>query len=353
MVYRERTPDGITRLTGSNSGGTPGTPGEDGVDGKTPDLRATSTSSVTIGTGSKTFALSPAMNVAFPVGAVVRAYGAVNTNYMTGVVTASAVGSVTINVTETGGVGTLSSWTLVVSGFRGPTGPKGTRWGTTSAWLVGAQSNVEVFFEDGLPPAIGDLVVTTNGFQPGATYVVTGVVDATHADLDLTGLDLRGPQGPAGSSLSAWPVGSIFLAYGPVSPATLLGGGTWVLFGEGQMLVGFKSTDTDFDADGKQGGAKTVTLTEDQIPDHTHFSGSLATSSAGAHTHPVPRKAGVGSRSGYARGNANNEPNDTTGSDGAHTHPITGKTGVAVGANGNPHNNMPPYIVVHIWRRTA
>ena len=327
MVYRERTTDGITRLTGSASSGTPGTPG---TDGKTPDLRGLSTTSLAIGTGNKTFTLSPAMNVPFPIGTVVRAYGATNTNYMTGFVTAATTTSVTINVTETGGVGTFASWTLVVSGFRGATGLKGTRWGTTSIWLVGPQSNVEVSFIDG-PPVIGDLVVTSNGFQPGAVYRVTGVVDATHADLELTGIDLRGPSGPAGSVQGAWPVGSLFLAYGPTDPSILLGFGTWALFGQGQMLVGFKSTDTDFDADGKQGGAKTHTLSIAEMPNHDHGPGS----------YEVNRKSSTGSSTGVAQGNATSATNVG----------LSGTSGTRGG--GDPHNNMPPYIVVHIWRRTA
>lgn len=328
MVYRERTPDGITRLTGSASSGEPGTPG---VDGKTPQLSGTSTSSVTIGTGSKTFTISPAMNVPFPVGTVVRAYGSTNTNYMTGFVTAATTTSVTINVVETGGVGTFASWTLVVSGFKGATGAKGTRWGTTNTWLVGPQANVAVSFLDG-PPQVGDLVVTSNGFQPGAVYRVTAPVDATHADLELTGIDLRGPQGAPSTAEGAYPVGALFFCYGPTDPSILLGFGTWALFGQGQILVGFKSTDTDFDADGKQGGAKTHTLTIAEMPAHDHGPGTLA----------IDRGSGTGSSGNRAAAGS------TTAQGTATASGLTGNRG-----GGDPHNNMPPYIVVHIWRRTA
>jgi hypothetical protein len=118
--------DGNTENLG-NIRGPAGTDGNDGTNGLTPELRATSTSSVTIGTGSKTFALSPDINVPFPVGSVVRVTGASAANYMVGTVTASSASSVTIDVTETGGSGTLASWTLTIGAFGLPQGGKAVR----------------------------------------------------------------------------------------------------------------------------------------------------------------------------------------------------------------------------------
>lgn len=330
MVYRERTKDGITRLTGSASGGgEPGPPGEDGTDGTdglTPQLRGTSTSSVAIGTGSKTFILPTPMNVAFPLGAIVRAYGSNVNNYMTGVVTAATTSSVTINVTETGGVGTFNSWTLVLSGFRGANGQVGTRWGTTNAWMFVDTANLEVFFEDGLAPRTGDLVVSNNGLGPGSVYVVTAPVSATHADLGMTGVNLRGPEGPAGDdALASWPIGSIFIAYGPNNPATMLGGGEWVPFAEGRVLVGFDASDPMHDADGEAGGAKTHALTVNELPPHKHE--VIRASNTGGHATRV------------AQGGSSSAANPETGN--------------SVGMNGDAFNIMQPYITVHMWRRTA
>ena len=71
----------------------------------------------------------------------------------------------------------------------------------------------------------------------------------------------------------------------------------------GRTVVGVKSDDSDFASLGKTGGAKSVTLTVNQIPSHTHtFTGtSSTTASSGAHTHTF---------------------SGTTSSNGAHTHEI-------------------------------
>ena len=68
----------------------------------------------------------------------------------------------------------------------------------------------------------------------------------------------------------AYPVGSIYTSISSTNPATLLGVGTWVAFGAGRTLVGFDSTQTEFDTVEEVGGSKTHTLTESELPSHTH-----------------------------------------------------------------------------------
>src|SRR5690349_7120934 len=71
-----------------------GATGAAGSNGLTPALRATSTTSRSIGTGSKQFDIT--INVAFPVGSVVKASSDADpTNYVLGVVTSSSTTSVT------------------------------------------------------------------------------------------------------------------------------------------------------------------------------------------------------------------------------------------------------------------
>ncbi len=89
----------------------------------------TSTTSLSIGTGSKAFTL--ATDVAFAVGGFVIAAetAAPTTNYMIGQVTAKSGTSLTINVPDADhytGSGTIAAWTLSVTGAIGPTGATGS-----------------------------------------------------------------------------------------------------------------------------------------------------------------------------------------------------------------------------------
>lgn len=124
----------------------------------------------------------------------------------------------------------------------------------------------------------------------------------------------------------AFPVGAVFISVVETSPATLLGYGTWSAFGAGRMLVGIDPGQTEFDTVEETGGAKTHTLTEAEIPAHVH--GQSAPSSAS--------------------GGALKIQNDTNASGSQASGLNTAATG-----GGNAHNNLPPYIVVYMWKRTA
>jgi len=125
---------------------------------------------------------------------------------------------------------------------------------------------------------------------------------------------------------AVYPVGSIYInAAVTTNPATLLGFGTWTAFGTGRVIVGYNASDTDFDALQETGGAKTHTLTTAEMPSHTHTS-SL-------------------------RGNGEDElQNIPSASD--NTDPSLTMTTAATGGGG-AHNNVQPYIVAYMWRRTA
>ncbi|HEC12323.1 MAG TPA: hypothetical protein ENI80_03595 [Acidiferrobacteraceae bacterium] len=88
---------------------------------------ATSTSSVAIGTGSKSFTVETGKT--FVVGENIRVMDAAapTTNYMEGDITSydSASGALVVNVTSKGGSGTKVSWTLSAQGAQGAAGPAG------------------------------------------------------------------------------------------------------------------------------------------------------------------------------------------------------------------------------------
>ena len=135
----------------------------------------------------------------------------------------------------------------------------------------------------------------------------------------------------AGSGLvtmsDIYPVGSIYInAAVTTNPATLLGFGTWTAFGSGRMMVGYNASDSDFDALQETGGAKTHTLTIAEMPSHTH--------NRPKGWKPAPNDNDVDITGGNGVNIADNMVTDATGGGGAH-------------------NNMPPYIVAYMWRRTA
>ena len=128
-----------------------------------------------------------------------------------------------------------------------------------------------------------------------------------------------------------YPVGSVYVnATVSTNPATLLGVGTWVAYGEGRVPVGKASSGT-FGTLGATGGSETDshTLQLSEIPSHTHsvtFPRSN-TSGGGGPTHPC-MNAGDGGAVGVTSG--------AQGGGAAHTHDI-----------------LQPYIVVYMWKRTA
>jgi hypothetical protein len=125
------------------------------------------------------------------------------------------------------------------------------------------------------------------------------------------------------AAINSWPVGSVFIAVIATNPNTLLGGGTWIAFGAGRVMVGLDASQTEFDVVEEVGGAKTHTLTTAQIPSHTHV-----------------LNLGVSTAGGLPFNGVNNGQSSTTTS--------SQSTG-----GGAAHNNLQPYIVCYFWKRTA
>lgn len=100
--------------------------------------KGTSTTSVAIGTGSKGFTTQSGKF--FDVGAEVKIVSDANAaNYMHGNVTAYSGTSLTVNVTDIGGSGTKTDWTIMISGTRGATGATGAS-GAGSGDLLASQN---------------------------------------------------------------------------------------------------------------------------------------------------------------------------------------------------------------------
>ena len=146
----------------------------------------------------------------------------------------------------------------------------------------------------------------------------------------------------------AFPVGSVFIAVVNTNPATLLGYGTWSAFAAGRMLVGLDAGQTEFDTVEETGGAKTVTLTAAQsgLPQHTH--------TQNAHTHDfLPRSATTGAVSSIVTGTLDTS-STISGSNQPHIQAATAvNQDAGPSAAAEAHPNLPPYIVVYMWKRTA
>lgn len=198
--------------------------------------------------------------------------------------------------------------------------PVGTFGASTSALDIRSSTGYEASVTN-----VGSTLVvrTANGsFDAGtitASFVgdVTGTASNASALENHTTLDILA---------HAYPVGSIYLnASVSTNPATLLGFGTWTAVGAGRMLLGKGG---GYSA-GATGGEATHTLTEAEMPAHTHTFG----------------------------GGANDFKQSTQVSNGGG--PFVPATGVANNAgsggsagSGAAHNNMPPYLVVYMWVRT-
>lgn len=137
--------------------------------------------------------------------------------------------------------------------------------------------------------------------------------------------------------LSIYPVGAIYMSASSTSPASLFGG-TWEQI-QNRFLLAAGSSYTA----GKTGGAKTVTLTENQIPSHAH------TFKNGSYTWLWGVKSGLTTPVSIPGANASAQY--------ATSNELITDQGVWNGTNntggGKSHNNMPPYLVVYVWKRTA
>lgn len=120
----------------------------------------------------------------------------------------------------------------------------------------------------------------------------------------------------------AYPVGSIYMSVNSTNPKTLFGG-TWVQIKDRFLLA----AGTTYKA-GATGGEATHKLTENEIPEHRHIIW-------------YPNANGEQSAAiGYPEAGSKNtwyaEASKTSGAGGSAAH-----------------NNMPPYLAVYIWKRTA
>lgn len=134
-----------------------------------------------------------------------------------------------------------------------------------------------------------------------------------------------------------YPIGSIYVSTKDINPYVLFGIGAWERIKDRFLFAAIDESDilnaTDPDNPdlkylaGQSGGEKEHVLTIDEMPEHNHWGAARPDYAiySGGGTHPS------------AVMDDNNINN-------IYTNPR---------GSGEPHNNMPPYLAVYMWKRTA
>lgn len=137
---------------------------------------------------------------------------------------------------------------------------------------------------------------------------------------------------------NVYPIGSIYMNVNSTNPGTLFGG-TWEQI-QGKFLLGMSSS---YPA-GSQGGEASHTLTTDEMPSHGHnpaneagYFGFITNSQKAFSIGDMGSQSGSGRYYPYASAAFDISRNTLTGTTGG----------------GKSHNNMPPYLSIYIWKRTA
>lgn len=116
-----------------------------------------------------------------------------------------------------------------------------------------------------------------------------------------------------------YPVGSIYMSIQEVSPAALFGG-VWERIENAFLLAASSAHPV-----GETGGEAKVTLTQAQMPKHSHAIRRMEIGSGVTDTYIFAR------------------PYESSG-DNSQTSVVGGD---------QPHNNMPPYLSVYMWKRVG
>lgn len=226
--------------------------------------------------------------------------------------------------------------------------------------LIGQMSSITFEVVDELPET-GDastIYLVDDGQGGYDQYIYT---EDEWVQIGTTSVDLSDYVAKSELLNMVYPVGALYMSTSNTSPATLFGG-TWERIKDRFILA---SGDTYTNVTGT-GGAATVTLNANQgaypaisvntatgYVEHSHNPNSTqdqflvgsglsrtrtAISSTGdRYTHTTTVQDNLGMRA------------STTTVMGGHTHSIS----IPAHNAAQSHNNMPPYIIVNVWRRTA
>ena len=212
------------------------------------------------------------------------------------------------------GSAATASWTTVdgakvlrigvPQGIQGPQGPQGE---------PGKDGSGSVSSVNGVASVGGNVTLTAAdvGALPDTYTPPVTSVDGKTGDVSV-------------DMLGAYPVGSIYLSASETSPAILFGG-TWEQIKDRFLLAAGSTW-----AAGTEGGEASHTLTNNEIPSHTHNINA-------SYSNPGSETCVNGK---LLAGNDNNSW-------------LWEFTNTGSAGDGEAHNNMPPYLAVYMWKRVA
>lgn len=220
-------------------------------------------------------------------------------------------------------------------------------------WSAMSKAVADFVVEGGNNCLDSDVAGITTGLKEavkavaGNTEAITNAITAhntsttAHADL-LTALK-------AEILLAAYPVGAIYIATTDTSPATSFGG-TWERVKDRFLLAA-----GDAYAVGATGGEAVHTLTQAELPSYdisgtvnnadltgTFSSYAFAQSAGGICSIPT-----IDPSNALDAGSVGKDC--TVSINATHNHSFA----VNNGGGNQAHNNMPPYLAVYVWKRTA
>lgn len=162
------------------------------------------------------------------------------------------------------------------------------------------------------------------------------------------------------AKLAMFPVGSIYISTNGTNPSTFIGG-TWVAFATGRTIIG-AGTGTDSAGlertftSGATDGEYEHTLDVTEMPSHRHWISGMAwddgncTGSTG-NGQDFGVASDAGSYTVYDQCKSNGRYDAWAGGEAAGG--ASGKGSGNTAYSNSAHNNLPPYITVYMWKRTA
>lgn len=141
-----------------------------------------------------------------------------------------------------------------------------------------------------------------------------------------------------------YPIGSLYTSFESNNPKDIFGG-TWE-----QIKDCFLLAAGDIYAIGTSGGESSTTLTTEEIPSHQHqlpFTGNkVADGTSNTQYNFIYGYGQTASEIGQKTEMYN--PDDNYGAEGNEVAYLTSFVG-----SGEPHNNMPPYQTIFMWKRVG